>query len=58
MTLVVLAFFAVDTVRNAPQTFAAIVVVAALAVILDFVWKRARGPLPDDGPGAPSTSSA
>ena len=58
VTLVVLAFFAVDTVRNAPQTFAAIVVVAALAVILDFVWKRARGPLPDDAPGAPSTSSA
>jgi hypothetical protein len=45
-------------VRNAPATFAAIVVVAALAVVLDFVWKRARGPLPDDVPAAPSTSSA
>ncbi len=58
VTLVVLAFFAVDTVRNAPATFAAIVVVATLAVVLDFVWKRARGPLPEDVPTAPSTSSA
>jgi hypothetical protein len=38
----VLVFFAVDTLRNAPQTFAAIVVIAALAVLLDFLWKRAR----------------
>ena len=58
VTLVVLAFFAVDTVRNAPQTFAAIVVVGALAVVFDLVWKRARGPLPEDVPAAPSTSSA
>jgi chromate transport protein ChrA len=54
VTLVVLAFFAVDTVRNAPQTFTAIVVVAALAVILDVIWKRFRGPLPspDESPAA------
>jgi hypothetical protein len=45
-TLVVLAFFVVDTFRNAPQTFTAIVIIAALAVALDVVWKRARGPLP------------
>jgi hypothetical protein len=38
-TAVVLVFFAVDTLRNAPQTF---VVIAALAVLLDFLWKRAR----------------
>ena len=43
-TGVVLAFFAVDTLRNAPETFAAIVVVAGAAVVLDFVWKRIRGP--------------
>jgi amino acid transporter len=41
-TAIVLVFFAVDTLRNAPQTFAAIVVIAALAVLLDFLWKRAR----------------
>jgi amino acid transporter len=41
-TAIVLVFFAVDTLRNTPQTFAAIVVIAALAVLLDFLWKRAR----------------
>lgn len=41
-TVVVLGFFAVDTLRNAPETFAAIVAIAALAVILDAVWKQIR----------------
>ena len=41
-TGVVLAFFAVDTLRNAPETFVAIVAIAALAVILDIIWKRVR----------------
>jgi amino acid transporter len=45
-TLVVLAFFVVDTFRNAPQTFTAIVVIAALAVGLDAVWKWRRGTPP------------
>jgi len=45
-TAVVLAFFAIDTLRNAPETFAAIVAIAGLAVVLDFVWKRARGEPP------------
>ncbi len=43
-TAIVLVFFTVDTVRNAPETFAAIVGILVLAVILDFVWKSARGP--------------
>jgi amino acid transporter len=43
-TAIVLVFFAVDTLRNAPQTFVAIVAITALAVVLDLVWKRARGP--------------
>jgi amino acid transporter len=42
-TAVVLVFFAVDTLRNAPETFAAIVAIAALAIVLDLVWKRSRG---------------
>ena len=42
VTIVVLAFFAVDTLRNAPQTFAAMVVILVLAVALDTVWKRFR----------------
>jgi amino acid transporter len=56
-TLVVLAFFVVDTFRNAPQTFTAIVVIAALAVGLEVVWKRARGPLTptEESAAAPST---
>ena len=41
-TGIVLILFAVDTARNAPQTFAAMIVMAALAVVLDFVWKRVR----------------
>jgi amino acid transporter len=41
-TAVVLVFFAVDTLRNAPETFAAIVAIAALAVLLDAVWKHMR----------------
>ena len=42
VTATVLAFFAVDTLRNAPETFSAIVGIALLSVLLDFVWKRAR----------------
>jgi amino acid transporter len=44
--LVVLGFFAVDTLRNDPATFVAIVVIAALAVIIDTVWKRSRDEQP------------
>jgi amino acid transporter len=50
-TAIVLVFFAIDTVRNSPETFFAIVGIALLAVVLDVVWKRARGPLPDDAIG-------
>ncbi len=47
VTAVVLAFFAVDTWRNSPETFTAIVAIALLSVVLDLVWKRARGPVPE-----------
>jgi len=58
VTAVVLVFFAIDTLRNAPGTFVAIVVIAMLAVVLDTVWKRARGdaPPPEAQP-APSPQS-
>ena len=46
VTAIVLAFFAVDTLRNAPETFIAIIAIAGLAVILDLVWKHQRGPNP------------
>jgi amino acid transporter len=42
VTAIVLAFFAIDTLRNAPQTFVAIVAIATLAVILDLTWTRVR----------------
>ena len=38
----VLVLFAADTARNAPQTFTAMIVLVLLAVLLDFLWKRAR----------------
>ena len=41
-TVTVLGFFAVDTLRNAPETFAAIIAMTVLAVVLDIVWKRIR----------------
>jgi amino acid transporter len=55
-TLIVLGFFAVDTLRNAPETFTAIVAITALAVALDVVWKRARGSAPP-APEAPVPSA-
>jgi amino acid transporter len=42
-TLVVLVLFAIDTARNEPRTFVAMLAVGALAVVLDFLWKRQRG---------------
>jgi amino acid transporter len=56
--LVVLGFFAVDTLRNDPETFTAIVVMTALAVGLDYAWKRARGTPPSDTPEATPAPSA
>ena len=50
VTAIVLAFFTIDTLRNAPETFAAIVAIALLAVVLDFVWKRSRGVPEPTGP--------
>jgi amino acid transporter len=41
-TAIVLGFFAVDTLRNAPETFGAIVAMTVLAVAADVVWKWAR----------------
>jgi hypothetical protein len=39
---VVLVLFAIDTARNAPETFVAMIVLGGLAVVLDLVWKRVR----------------
>ena len=50
MTAIVLGFFAVDLLRNAPETFVAIVAMTVLAVVLDTVWKRVRDSRPDAMP--------
>ena len=54
-TVIVLGFFAVDTLRNAPETFAAIVAMTLLAVALDLVWKRRKA---SSTPAAPTPSMA
>jgi amino acid transporter len=54
-TVIVLGFFAVDTLRNAPETFTAIVAIGLLAVVLDLVWKRMRGE-PDGSSGQVSVT--
>ena len=42
MTVIVLLVFAVETLRNEPETFTAIVGILALAVGLDLIWTRLR----------------
>jgi hypothetical protein len=46
---IVLLLFAIDTARNEPETFAAIVVIAVFAVVFDYVWKRRRDARADTG---------
>jgi amino acid transporter len=58
-TAIVLGFFAVDTLRNAPETFTAIVGMTLLAVALDTVWKYVRDrsrPSGEEGAVTPAAS--
>ena len=41
-TAIVLALFTIDTLQDAPETFAAIVAIGLLSIALDAVWKRTR----------------
>jgi amino acid transporter len=41
-TAVVLVVFGIQTLQDAPQTFTAMIVVLALAAILEFVWSAIR----------------
>ena len=55
-TAVVLVLFGIDTARNAPQTFTAMILLVVLAVVLDLVWKRIRvhrDATPMTGPAGP-----
>ena len=50
MSAIVLIFFAVDTLRNDPATFVAIIAITLLAVVFDLLWKREHpilGPAPE-----------
>jgi hypothetical protein len=40
VTAIVLAFFAVDTVKNAPSTFAAIAGITVLSIVLDALFRH------------------
>ena len=51
---VVLAFFAVDTLRNAPETFVAIVAIARAGGRARRLWKRLAG----DAAGRPVPTAA
>ncbi len=42
-TAVVLVVFGIQTLFNEPQTFVGMIVIGALAVVLDLVWSRRRG---------------
>ncbi len=48
-TLITLAIFAVDTLDKEPQTFVAMIVIFALAIILNVAWKAFRSPSLDEG---------
>jgi amino acid transporter len=54
VTAAVLVFFAVDTARNEPATFVAILAIAALAVVFNLVWAHPR---PTSSPPLPGTES-
>ena len=57
VTAIVLVFFAIDTLRNAPETFIAIIAIAALAVVLDSVWKHVRREPPSTAAAEPTPSA-
>jgi amino acid transporter len=54
VTATVLGFFAVDTYRNAPQTFTAIVVILVAAVVLDTIWRWQRPSAEEPAGSTPS----
>ena len=57
VTAVVLVAFAVDTLRNAPETFTAMIVIGLFAVVFDAIW-RARRPGGAGDVQAPPSASA
>ena len=58
MTRVVLGFFAVDTLENAPETFVAMVGIGLLAIVLDAVFRMRLAPVTTDPEGDVSMAVA
>jgi FtsH-binding integral membrane protein len=50
---IVLGFFAVDTLQNAPETFTAIILLGLLAIGLDAMVRRGHGRQPGSEPATP-----
>ena len=57
VTTLVLLAFSVDTLRNAPQTFTAMILIGLLSIALDTVW-RARRPAGTNAGGPHATGSS
>ena len=49
VTAIVLAAFSVDTLRNAPETFVAMILIGVVAIVFDAVWRARRPAGPDVG---------
>jgi amino acid transporter len=50
VTAIVLVAFSIDTLRNAPETFTAMIAIGVVAVVLDAVWRAPKPPgRRDDG---------
>jgi hypothetical protein len=58
VTAIALAFFAVDTLNNAPETFVAIIAIGLLSVGLDLFWKRSHDARPRAGKAMTSGGEA
>ena len=49
VTAIVLAAFSVDTLRNAPETFVAMILIGVVAIVFDAVWRARRPAGPASG---------
>jgi amino acid transporter len=49
VTAIVLLAFSIDTLRNAPQTFVAMILIGVVAIVFDAVWRAERPAGPDAG---------
>ncbi|MET0910339.1 MAG: APC family permease [Ilumatobacteraceae bacterium] len=48
VTATVLVVFGIDTLRNAPETFAAMLAIGVVAIVFDAIWRARRPAVPND----------